>query len=127
MRSAFRAPAAAAASAAALLLASPGLPASAGTAPATPLPCHARMSNSHPKDYTRTDVLVTTVSKAKVTTVAHYKTVNRKHHGMANAKGKADIPYYISGATPGFKVKVSVHVAAGGRTGNCATSFTPHR
>ncbi len=85
------------------------------------------MSNSHPKDYTRTDVLVRTVKGAKVTTVAHYKTVNRKHHGKANALGRADIPYHISGATPGYRVKVNVYVATAKNKGSCTTSFTPHR
>lgn len=36
------------------------------------------------------------------------------------------ISYYISGATPGYKVKVSVSVKSGARRGSCATSFTPH-
>jgi hypothetical protein len=105
-------------------------PASAGQVTATgskPLPCRASMSNAHPADYTTTDVLVTTASRAGVTTVAHYKTVNRKHHRTANAKGKAEVPYYISGATPRYKVVVDVYVSKAGRTGRCKTSFTPHR
>ncbi len=44
---------------------------------------------------------VGTVRYAGVTTVAHYKTVNRKHTGKANSEGNAKIRYYISGATPG--------------------------
>ena len=33
------------------------------------------------------------------------------------------IAYYISGATPGYKVVVSVHVVHDGRSGNCSTWF----
>jgi hypothetical protein len=85
------------------------------------------MSNNHPADYTWTDVRVHTVEYAKVTTVAHYKTVNRKHTGKANKKGNATIPYYISGATPGYRVNVSVSVVSGKQSGSCSTWFTPHR
>jgi hypothetical protein len=108
----------------AFVLVAPG--ASASLTPAAALPCHASMSNGHPKDYTTIDVRVSTVGHAGVTTVAHYKTVNRKHSGAANAKGLASIPYYISGATVGYRVKVSVSVKSGSRTGSCSTSFTPH-
>jgi hypothetical protein len=104
---------------------------SGGVAMAAPaaasLPCSASMSNSHPKDYTTTNVLVHTASRAKVTTVALYKTTNTTHHGAAGRKGNASILYHISGATPGYKVKVSVSVSSGSRTASCSTSFTPHR
>ena len=93
----------------------------------TPLPCTASMSNSHPADYTTTDVRVHTAAQARVTTVAHYRTTSTKHHGTAGPRGNAVIPYYISGATPGYTVKVSVSVAEDSRTGSCSTSFTPHR
>ncbi len=83
------------------------------------------MSNNRPKDYTTTYVHVHTVGYAKVVTVAHYKTVNHKKRAKANATGHAKIPYYISGATPGYKVKVSVTVSKASRTGHCSTSFTP--
>jgi len=85
------------------------------------------MSNSHPADYTTTTVRVTTAPHAQVTAVAHYKTVNRQHRRRANGRGKASVPYYISGATPGFRVHVDVTVKWPHRTGSCQTSFTPHR
>ncbi len=85
------------------------------------------MSNSHPKDYTTTDVRVSTANYAKVKTVAHYRTTKTTHYRKASSRGRASIPYYISGATPGYKVKVSVRVTKGSRTGDCSTSFTPHR
>jgi len=91
------------------------------------LPCSAAMSNAHPADYTTTDVRVHTAAHAHVTTVAHYKTTNTTHHRTAGSKGNATVPYYISGATPGYKVKVSVSVVKGNRTGSCSTSFTPHQ
>ena len=103
----------------------PAAPATA--APARSLPCHASMSNYHPADYTTVVVRVRTASFARVTTVAHYRTTNTTHHRRANAHGRARIPYYISGATPGYRVKVTVTVRKGTRKGSCQTSFTPHR
>jgi hypothetical protein len=97
------------------------------SASAAALPCHASMSNSHPADYTTVRVRVRTASFARVTTVAHYRTTNTPHHRRANSHGRANVPYYISGATPGFRVKVSVTVRKGTRKGSCSTSFTPHR
>jgi hypothetical protein len=112
----------------AMFLASPANAAvAAKAAPAAALRCHASMSNSRPKDYTSTYVNVGTVRYAGVTTVAHYKTVNRKHTGMANAEGNARIRYRISGATPGYRVNVSVIVTWGSSRGTCSTSFIPHR
>lgn len=102
----------------------------ASTAPAAPaaaLRCHASMSDSRPKDYTTIYVNIGTVRYAGVTTVAHYKTVNREHAGQANAGGAAKIGYYISGATPGYRVTVSVTVTSGRSRGTCSTSFIPHR
>jgi hypothetical protein len=99
----------------------------ATAAPAAVLRCHASMSNSRPKDYTTIYVNVGTVRYAGVTTVAHYKTVNREHTGKANAEGNAKISYYISGATPGYQVNVSVTVTSGRSHGTCSTSFIPHR
>ena len=101
----------------------------ASTAPAAPaaLRCHASMSDSRPKDYTTIYVNIGTVRYAGVTTVAHYKTVNREHTGQANAGGAAKIGYYISGATPGYRVTVSVTVTSGRSRGTCSTSFIPHR
>ena len=95
-------------------------------APATPLPCSASMSNSHPKDFTTTKVRVHTAAFAAVKTVAHYRTTSTPHRGVAGRKGNLSIPYIIKGATPGYKVKVSVTVKKGSRTGSCSTSFTPH-
>jgi hypothetical protein len=112
----------------AMFMASPATAAVATTAaPAAAPRCHASMSNSRPKDYTTIYVNVGTVRHAGVTTVAHYKTVNTKHTGKANAGGNAKIGYYISGATPGYRVNVSVTVASGRSRGTCWTSFIPHR
>ena len=96
------------------------------TAPAAALRCHASMSNSRPKDYTTIYVNVGTVRYAAVTT-AHQKTVNTKHTGKANAERNAKIGYYISGATPGCRVNVSVRVTSGRSRGTCPTSLIPHR
>jgi hypothetical protein len=101
------------------------LPASAAQT-STSLRCSAWMSNSHPADFTTTNVRVHTVKFAKVKTVAHYRTTDTTHHAKANSHGRASIPYRISDATPGFKVKVDVTVRKNGRVGHCHTAFTPH-
>ena len=85
------------------------------------------MSNSRPADYTTTDVRVSTADRAYVTTVAHYRTVNRSYHRRANASGHATVPYYVSGATPGYRVVVDVYVRRPGRKGSCSTSFIRDR
>jgi hypothetical protein len=100
----------------------------AAAAPASaPLPCQASMSNNHPADYTTTDVRVHTAGYASVTTVAHYKTTNHTKTGTAGIRGNASIAYYISGATPGYRVVVSVRVVHDHRSGSCSTWFIPHR
>jgi hypothetical protein len=116
---------AAPAAAGAMFTASPAATAAASSA--TALRCHASMSNSRPKDYTTTYVNVGTVRYAAITTVAHYKTLNREHAGKANAAGNAAIRYYISGATSGYRVTVNVTVTSGRSRGTCSTSFIPHR
>ena len=113
----------------ALLAAAGAATAAAATAApaAAALPCQASMSNNHPADYTTTDVRVHTVGFASVTTVAHYKTTSHKKAGTAGVRGNATIAYYISGATPGYRVVVSVRVVHDGRSGSCSTWFIPHR
>src|ERR1700722_20372560 len=117
-------------------LAATALLAAAGAATATaaaaapaaaPLPCQASMSNNHPADYTTTDVRVHTVGFASVTTVAHYKTTSHKKTGIAGVRSNATIAYYISGATHGYRVVVSVRVVHDGRSGSRSTWFIPHR
>ncbi|MGD0704831.1 MAG: hypothetical protein ABSA02_33695 [Trebonia sp.] len=116
------------AGAAGTAVASPAFAPPAVAAPArAALPCHASMSNNRPRDYTTTYVRVHTTGYASVTTVAHYRTTNHKKTGKAGRGGNASIGYYISGATPGYKVVVSVRVVHGDRSGNCSTSFIPHR
>lgn len=89
------------------------------------LSCTATMSNSSPRQYSTTDVIVHTAPGAGVDTVAHYKTKDTQHSSSADSSGVAEIPYYISGATVGYTVEVDVTVTAAGATTNCSTSFTP--
>lgn len=110
-------------SAAALALS--GAPASSASTIAA-LTCRAHMTNSRPADFTTTDVRVRTAKFARIRTRAHYRTTTTTHHGAANSRGRATIAYDISGATPGFRVRVSVKVKSGGRTGYCHTFFRPH-
>jgi hypothetical protein len=111
--------------AAVALTASPLLVPSA--AEAAPLKCRASMSDATPKQYTDVFVRVKTAPRAKVVTVAHYKTTKTKKRRTANAQGRARVKYYISGATPGYRVRVSVTVSKKGRSRTCSTSFTPHK
>lgn len=114
-------------STAAVLAASPLLiPTQARAAGA--LKCNARMSDATPKQYSNTSVIVKTGKpKAKVRTVVHYKTTKTTKRRKSNSAGKASLKYYISGATPGYKVKVTVKVTKNGRTRRCSTSFRPHK
>lgn len=88
--------------------------------------CAVKMSNSKPRQYSNTWVNVSKVgSKAKVETLAHYKTTKTKKKATASKKGKASLKYYISGATPGKSVKVTVTAKKGKTTWKCSTSFKP--
>lgn len=90
--------------------------------------CSAKMSTSKPRQYSNTYVKVSKVgSKAKVTTTAHYKTTKTKKKATASKKGKASLKYYISGATPGKKVSVTVVAKKGKTTWKCSTSFKPKK
>jgi hypothetical protein len=83
------------------------------------------MSDASPTDYTDDDVEVTTAPYADVSTVAYYRTTSTAESGQADGGGNASIGYYISGATIGYTVDVSVTVTAGGQSASCSTSFTP--
>jgi hypothetical protein len=118
--------------AAAALIAALSMPASASparsAAPQTAsLSCSASMTNGHPADYTSTGVQVRTGAEAGIETVAHYKTTTHPKYGTASSSGRKTIWYYISGATPGYRVVVDVYVSRDGRKASCSTSFTPHR
>jgi hypothetical protein len=90
--------------------------------------CAVKMSNSKPRQYSNTWVNVSKVgSKAKVETLAHYKTTKTRKKATASSKGKASLKYYISGATPGKSVKVTVTAKKGKTTWKCSTSFKPKR
>ena len=100
-------------------------PVLAGPAAVTALkPCSASVTIRHPADYTTTDVKVRTAAGAEVFTVAHYKTVNRAYFRIATG-GQATIGYYVSGATPGYRVAVDVTVVTGHQANSCSTWFTP--
>jgi len=89
------------------------------------LACHAVMSQPHPADHSTTDVLVRTAGYARVTTVAHFRTGNRRRTLRATADGRASVPYAVGAAQAGFRVRVSVAVRRGSRSGSCSTWFTP--
>ena len=104
------------------LIAAPAAPAEAAA-----LTCTASMSDATPKQYSNVYVRVRTSAYARVRTVAHYKTTNTVKRATASSAGRASLRYYISRATPGYRVRVDVTVTKNGRSRNCSTSFVPHR
>jgi hypothetical protein len=91
-----------------------------------PLPCRAEMSKPNPREFSTTDVVVTTVPRVMAEATARYLISMVHEAAFASAHGTARIPYYISLSTPGYRVYVNVIVTSGDRSGSCATSFTPH-
>jgi hypothetical protein len=89
------------------------------------LHCAASVSTTSPADYHTVYVYVRTAPGVSVTTVAHYKTTDNQKSAVADAAGRTTIAYYISGATPGYRVTVSVTASASSKTATCSTSFTP--
>jgi len=89
------------------------------------LRCTAWASTTSPADYHTVYIYVRTAPGVSVTTIAHYKTTDTQKTAVANAAGRATIAYYISGATPGYTVTVSVTATASSKTATCSTSFTP--
>ena len=80
------------------------------------------MSDPNPSDYTDDTANITsTVPNSAVTVTKYYKTVTSYDSGATDASGNAAISFYISGATPGFQVTVTVNVGSA----TCSTSFTP--
>ena len=93
--------------AAAMIAVSPLLVPTAGDAATAPI-CRAHMTVVYPKDYTYDSVIVRTAPGASVRTVAYYKTTSTVKLAKAGPKGFATLRYYISSATPGFRVVVNV-------------------
>jgi hypothetical protein len=89
------------------------------------LSCRASVSSTSPADYTTVNIEVRTAAGASVTTVAHYKSTDHPKSAVADGAGHATVAYDVSGATPGYKVRVNVTASAGARAAHCFTSFTP--
>jgi hypothetical protein len=88
--------------------------------------CSASVSNRQPADYTTVYIYVQTRGGALVKTVAHYRTTDHPKSARADSSGHATIAYYISRATPGYRVVVDVTVTLGSFRARCSTWFTPH-
>lgn len=113
---------------AATVLATTPLVTAAPSAHAASLICRASMSDATPSQYSNVVVNVKTgKGNANVRTVAQYKTTKTAKSRKSSASGKAGVKYYISGATPGYRVKVEVTVTKDGAKRTCSTSFKPHR
>jgi hypothetical protein len=84
--------------------------------------CSVVISNQNPLQYTEeTATIASNVLSAAVTMKLYYKTTTTVDTGTTDFAGSASIPFYISGATIGYQVLVSVNVGGA----NCSTNFTP--
>ena len=99
----------------------------AAPAQAAGLLCRAHMGDATPKQYTYDRVYVRSGRFVHIRTVAHYKTTDTTKHGRTDRTGHGSTNYYLSGATPGYRVYVDVWLSKNGRHGHCRTSFVPHR
>lgn len=84
--------------------------------------CTASMSNSHPGDGGDVTVIVRTTPSASVATIAHYKTTDHEHDGVASSSGTADVTFSIGRPTKGYTVRVDVTTSS---HQSCSTEFTP--
>jgi hypothetical protein len=90
--------------------------------------CRAHMSDATPAQYSYDRVIVKTGQPhAFVHAVAHYKTTNTPKSGRSGDNAVASLSFYISGATAGRWVPVSVTVTKNGHSRSCGTGFTPHQ
>ena len=55
----------------------------------------------------------------------HYKTISHAVSGKTNSKGSASSTRYISAATIGYKVVITIHCTWSGQSKNCSTWFIP--
>ena len=100
-------------------------PAAPSTQPPAPLPCTAAASPGRPVVFTGVTIRVRTAGKARIRTIARYKTGGQAQRDTAGRKGRLAVSYQIGDAKPGYTVTVDVAVHKGNRSGNCTTYFTP--
>jgi hypothetical protein len=85
--------------------------------------CRASVSNSSPPQYSDETVYVTSnVPNVAGTVDAHYKTTDHQFDIRTGSSGSAQVTFYISGATIGYRVEVDVDLSG---YAACSTSFTP--
>ncbi len=101
--------------------------AAASTPPPAPLTCTASASPGRPVVFTSVTIRVRTAGKAKIKTVAHYKTGGQAQRDATGRRGRLAIVYQIGDAKPGYMVTVDVAVRKGNRSGDCTAYFTPRR
>jgi hypothetical protein len=90
-----------------------------------PVPCTVSVTKRRPADGTYVGVHVHTAPGAHIEATARYRTVARKMTALANANGRHTFRYWISDATPGYRVNVDIQVSLAGRKGSCTAWFTP--
>jgi hypothetical protein len=91
------------------------------------LTCAAGVSDAHPAQYSDVDVNVATSAGAHVSATAHYKSTDTTKATTANAAGSAQLTFYISRATIGYTVVITVTATLGSATASCSTAFTPRQ
>jgi hypothetical protein len=91
------------------------------------LSCSASVSNAHPPQYSVVTVYVATSAGAAVSVTAHYLSKDTTQSGQADSSGTTAVSFYISRATVGYTVAVSVVASLAGSSASCRTAFTPQQ
>ncbi len=102
-------------------------PASAATPTPSPLTATVSVTRKHPLAGTKVGVTVLTVPNARITVVAHFQASDRKKAAHADAGGEHTFWYRLGNATPGYRVRVNVHVFANGHQLARRAWFTPRQ
>lgn len=104
-----------------------GVPVSGCSSPQPSLSCTAIVSSAHPAQYSNEVVTIKSVAGAKVLSVAGFKAGYVSKTVTTSGLGIGRATYNVGPAAIGRPVPVAVVVKQGGRSGACATSFTPVR
>jgi hypothetical protein len=99
----------------------------AATPPPAPPTCTTSVSRRHPADGTNVGISVTTAPGTRITIIAQFPAGNRKKTARVGSTGLHTFWFQVGGATPGYRVKVSVRVFAHRQKRSCRASFTPRQ
>jgi hypothetical protein len=97
----------------------------ASTAARAPLTCHARASQTRPRDHGTVRIRIHTVPHAQVTAIRLRPERSWSAAGQSSKTGERRFRLRVGGAAPGVRLVVTVHVSKGGRSGSCRASMWP--